>query len=413
MRFEDFACKLIARGVKSLSQRLVLYIFRNLLALDRAKTISECGYIGISSGGDVIELRLPTLYWTFRILLKPDIMVGQCYMEGHWSVQPESLFEFLYLIRSQNTSKLQNWFLLSNGIHLFRDALKQRLFPIRSTRAVVEHYNTDSSFMSFILGRSYSYTCAFFQNPTASLDEAQASKLELIAQRISLNERHAVLDLGTGWGYAPFPLAEDYGCNVTGITLSEAQVEFCNTRRQSSPAAERLKFVCADYASYEPPSKFDRVISIGMLEHVGKFQYTHFFDKVAAFLREDGIALIHSMIDERETSTDAWIDKYIFPGGYIPTASEVIGGIERSQCELIGVFTQDKMHYFRTLELWKQNLFNNRSRCELRLRQIGLTQTNITKIIRIWEYFLSASQIAFSNYGHCRTAHFIVRQKAQ
>jgi len=128
-------------------------------------------------------------------------------------------------------------------------------------------------------------------------------------------------------------------------------------------------------------------------------------------LTEDGVALIHSMVEEQETSPDAWVDRHIFPGGYIPTISEVITGIERSRCQLIGLFTHEKSNYFKTLECWKRNLLSNRAACEEVLLNSGLGSKDATTIIRIWQYFLSASQIAFSpKYGRCRVAHFVVRR---
>jgi cyclopropane-fatty-acyl-phospholipid synthase len=394
----------------TLGDRLVRWIFSTLINSEEVHLVTA-GSSPQKEG--LIQLELPSLLRTIAILLKPDLRLGQYYVDGYWSAQPERLFDFLYLLRSQESSKLQGWFLLSNRFHLVRDALKQRVMPIRSTRAVVEHYNTDPIFMEMMLGPSLSYTCAFFNHPDASLDEAQAEKLDVVARRASIDRDHSVLDLGTGWGYAPFPLAEKIGCHVTGITLSNAQVQYCNQRRELSVARNRLRFVCTDYATYLPTSTFDRVISMGMLEHVGKHQYKFFFDKIAKFLNPEGVALIHSMIDERETSPDSWIDKNIFPGGYIPTASEVLAAIEKSDCQLISLFTQEKSNYFRTLELWKRNLFEHREQCESRLAAIGLRETEIKKIIRIWEYFLSSSQIAFSyKYGRCRVAHFVIRPKS-
>ncbi len=390
---------------------LTQYIFGTLLKSEAIKIASDTERTSPGSGDELIELRLPNFYRSIRILLKPDIMLGQSYVDGHWSVQPEKLFDFLYLIRSQDSSKLQKWFLLSGSIHLLRDAFKQRLFPIRSTRAVVEHYNTDPAFMSLMLGPSLSYTCAFFEGNGTSLEDAQMRKLELIANRISILPGQSVLDMGTGWGYAPFPLAEKYGCEVTGITISEAQVAYCNERKKMSAARQKLQFVRTDYANYKPSARFDRVISVGMLEHVGKYQYKFFFDKVSEFLRDDGIALIHCMVEERETTTDAWIDKNIFPGGYIPTISEVVSGIERSNCQLISLFIHEKSNYFRTLDFWKRNLFRNRARCEGRLKELGLKDEEVRSIIRIWEYFFSSSQIGFSDkYGVLRVVQFVVRR---
>ena len=388
-------------------------IFRALLTAPNLKIVTDIDRTPLPDGEtDVIALRLPSLLHTLQILLKPDIMLGQTYVNGHWSVQPEKLYEFLYAIRSQDQSKLQNWFVLSNQFHLLRDLLKQRVFPVRSTRAVVEHYNSDVRFISLILGPSLCYTCAFFEHDGDSLEDAQEKKLNLIAERISLRNGDTILDLGSGWGYAAFPLVEEYGCDVTGITISDAQIEFCNRRSAERAVTDRVRFVKSDYVDYMPSKRFDRVISIGMLEHVGKFQYKIFFDKVSTFLSEEGIGLIHSMVDEEEASTDAWIDQNIFPGGYIPMLSEVIAGIEASKCQLITVFTHDKSNYFQTLEHWKNNLFKSRSLCVNILKEKGLSLPEAESVARIWEYFLSSSQVAFSDkYGRLRVAHFVVRRK--
>jgi hypothetical protein len=158
----------------SFQRRLVRLIFDKLIDSKSIEFVNEATDLTNLRINDTIMLKLPNLYYTVRILLKPDIMVGQTYVDRHWQVQPEKLYDFLYSIRSQEASKLQKWFLISNRAHLLRDAWKQRLFPIRSTRAVVEHYNTNAAFMSLILGPSLSYTCAFFDQGNDFLDEAQA-----------------------------------------------------------------------------------------------------------------------------------------------------------------------------------------------------------------------------------------------
>jgi cyclopropane-fatty-acyl-phospholipid synthase len=397
---------------RSVEKWILQRIFGSLLTSDNLTIVLDNDSLQPDQNRDPIKLRLPSLYRTIQILLKPDVMVGQAYVDGHWAVHPRRLYDLLYFIRSQEASKLQKWFLISNRFHIFRDSLQQRLFPLRSTRAVVEHYNTNPTFMSLILGSSFSYTCAFFEQDEWSLDRAQERKLGVIAERTLLAEGQRVLDMGCGWGYPAIPLAETFWCRVTGLTISKTQLEFCNARRLASHASERLEFINADFTEYEPPLKFDRVISVGMLEHVGKYQYKSFFDRVAHFMNDDGIALIHSMVEEREVSPDAWIDKNIFPGGYIPTISEVVLGIEQSRCRLMTVFTHEKSHYFKTIESWMANLYANRIQCASALKEQGLEQEEIAKIIRIWEYFLSSSQIAFSEkYGRCRIAHFLVRRQ--
>jgi cyclopropane-fatty-acyl-phospholipid synthase len=397
--------------LRSFEKWILKRVFRKLLQSSEF-TVVEGGQPPQDPKTKVISLRLPSLYRTLQILLKPDIMLGQSYVDGFWAVPPYQLFDFLYLIRSQESSNLQKWFVLSNRFHAIRDIFKQRLFPIRSTRAVVEHYNTDPVFMSYILGPSLSYTCAFFDRMDVSLEEAQDNKVRTVAERLALSNQDDVLDLGCGWGNPAIPLAERYGCTVTGLTISQAQLDFCNARATASLAGERLRFFKSDFMNFESPLSYDKIISVGMLEHLGKYQYRSFFDKVAGFLSDTGIALIHSMVEESERSPDAWIDKNIFPGGYIPTASEVVAGIEASRCELVELFIHAKANYFQTLESWKANLFANQNACVDVLKKKGLRDADTAIIIRVWEYFLSSSQISFSKkYGDCRVAHFLVRAK--
>ena len=386
-------------------------IFKKLLDSDRLEVVYDRTIAKLASPSDKIKVIPPTLFRALQILARPDVALGQTYVDDHWLVQPERLYDFLHIIRSQNNSRLRNWFLISNHSHALRDVLKQMIFPIRATRAVAEHYNTNVDFMSLVLGDSLSYTCAFFEPGDPSLEVAQRRKLDTIADRIAIDGADTVLELGSGWGSSAFPLAETYGCEVTGISISSTQVQFCNQRKIMSSCGDLLQFVEIDYADYNPQIEFDRVISIGMLEHVGKYQYKVFFDKIAQFIHVDGIALIHSMVAAEESSTDGWIDRYIFPGGYIPAISEVTSAIEESKCELVQLFTHEKVHYFQTLDHWKNNLFNHREECEKALRIQGMNALDTKTTIRIWEYFISSSQIAFSpEFGTYRVAHFIVRR---
>src|SRR5215204_7006467 len=156
--------------------------------------------------------------------------------------------------------------------------------------------------------------------------------------------------------------------------------------------------------NFESPSSYNKIISVGMLEHVGKYQYGAFFDKIASLLSGNGIALTHSMVEQSETSTDAWIDKNVFPGGYIPTISEVVGGIEHSRCKLVAQFTHDKLNYFRTLEAWKANLFAELVDV-LVLIKYGLNASSINSIIRIWEYFYHPAKSPFPNVMVIAASH--------
>ncbi len=255
----------------------------------------------------------------------------------------------------------------------------------RSRRNVAHHYDLNGRLYSLFLDRDRQYSCAYFLRGDETLEEAQAAKKRHIAAKLCLDRPDLeVLDIGSGWGGMALTLARDYGARVTGITLSTEQLAEATARAAAEGLSDRVKFELLDYRAMN--RKFDRIVSVGMFEHVGVGHFDNFFDVVKRNLAPDGVALIHAI--GRFTppdATSAWITKYIFPGGYCPSLSEVFPAIERS-----GLFTTDaeilRLHYAETLRHWRRRFAANRD---------AITTIYDERFCRMFEFYLTASELSF------------------
>lgn len=326
----------------------------------------------------------------WRLVLNPDFQLGELYMLGLLRMERGSLQDLLELCgRNQaefSRSRQNNlWRRLAGiGLRLFQQRNSKR----RSRRNAAHHYDLSNMLYRLFLDEDLQYSCAYFWDPALSLEEAQRAKKDHIGAKLLLQDGHRVLDIGFGWGRLALSLAKQGAGHVTGITLSSEQLVVASRRAQESGLAERMEFRLLDYRDVE--SRFDRVVSIGMFEHVGAEQYETFFQTLARLLTEDGVALLHS-IGHKDVPgpTNPWIRKYIFPGGYIPALSEVIPHIEKA-----GLWITDieilRLHYADTLRAW--------------LGRFTARRDEIKKIYdetfcRMWEFYLAACEMSFRHGG--------------
>jgi cyclopropane-fatty-acyl-phospholipid synthase len=254
----------------------------------------------------------------------------------------------------------------------------------RARRNVAHHYDLDGRLYSLFLDADRQYSCAYFETPETSLDDAQLAKKRHIAAKLRLDHDQDVLDIGCGWGGLGLYLAELGGANVTGVTLSREQHAIANERAAEKGLSERAHFLLKDYRDVH--QKFDRIVSVGMFEHVGISHYDTFFQKCAELLSDDGVMLLHSIgRSEGPNVTNPWIAKYIFPGGYIPALSEVLPAIERA-----GLLVTDieilRLHYAETLKAWRERFLAHRDDVE-RIYE--------PRFVRMWEFYLAASEMSF------------------
>jgi cyclopropane-fatty-acyl-phospholipid synthase len=339
------------------------------------------------------------------MLIRPDYRVPSFYTKGYWCCESGKLYEFLEILITEKTSPLHTWFRLFNRSPI-RDNVIYRLFPLKVKENIASHYNTSPEFMKLILGERLEYTCAFFDEAHPTLDSAQRNKIETIICRLHLSSEHRLLDLGCGWGQIAEAIAQKTGASVTGVNISKKQIEFADRHRSS----ERLQFILSDYEGFQPGHKFDRIYSIGMLEHVGRGLWGNYFGKISELLAPQGRALVHCIVRRRPGSTNSWIDDQVFPGAYIPQLSEIIEYIDTSGLLLERVFAHDRSNYFETLLAWARNFHGNEQELRRVLVSDGLSEPDIETIMRIWEFYLHGSRLAFNEKnGYCYNVQILLR----
>ena len=240
----------------------------------------------------------------------------------------------------------------------------------------------------------------------ASLEAAQENKINKIVERLNLSSEHRVLDMGCGWGQIAAAIAEKVGSRVTGINLAENQIEFAK-RNQCS---DLLDFILTDYQNFSVNSKFDRIYSIGMLEHIGRGLLGDYFKKISELIAPGGRALVHCIVRRRQGSTNSWIDNEVFPGAYIPELSDIIERIDRSDLRVEQIFTHGESNYFQTLQAWTDNFYKN----ERELKNIlsgAVPHADVETIMRIWEFYLHGSRLVFDDKsGYCYNIQILLRR---
>jgi len=335
-----------------------------------------------------IRLHDPGLEW--RLGLQPALTVGEAYMDGKLTIEDGTLFDFLALA-SVNLQGIHQarWLEWGQKIsHLLRRV--QQYNPLYAARRnASHHYDISLALYDLFLDPDRQYSCAYFETPSTSLEDAQIAKKRHIMAKLMLKPGQRVLDIGCGWGGMGLTLAREAGVDVTGITLSEQQLAEAQRRAKQAQRAEQARFQLTDYR--EITGTYDRILSVGMFEHVGVNHYDEFFRVVHDRLADDGVALIHFIArSDGPGTTNAWIRKYIFPGGYSPALSEVLPSIERS-----GLFVTDveilRLHYAETLRHWRQRFQANRARA---------AQLYDERFCRMWEFYLTGSEVAFRFQGH-------------
>ncbi len=320
------------------------------------------------------------------IAANPDLALGECFMDGTFRIEGGSVYDFLQLAASQmalrpRSSKLSWMQRIRRGAEQANDRLHAR-------SNVHHHYDLTVDFYRLFLDEDLQYSCAFFETPDATLEEAQAAKKRRLIDKLLLEPGHAALDIGAGWGGLGLSMVER-GARVTGVTLSTEQHRTANERAAALGVADRADFRLQDYRDLD--QTFDRIISVGMFEHVGAPNYQEYFATVARLLDDDGVAVIHAIgRNSPPNRTQPWIRKYIFPGGYIPALSEVLPAIEQA-----GLWVTDmeilRLHYAETLRHWRERFLARRGEALAMYDE---------RFCRMWEFYLACSEVAFRELGH-------------
>ena len=333
--------------------------------------------------GEPVHARFLAAEAERRVLLNPELALGEIYMEGQFVIEKGTIADALAILMDQSDS-LPRWAKPRWRMRYLLRRLRQFNGRGRSRNNIAHHYDLDGRLYSLFLDADKQYSCAYFETPDTNLDDAQLAKKRHLAAKLLIRRGHRVLDIGSGWGGLGLYLAEMTGANVTGITLSTEQLQASNARAAEKNLTNSAKFLLQDYRDIEGP--FDRIVSVGMFEHVGVDFYDSFFKRCAELLTDNGIMMLHSI--GRSTGPDVtspWITKYIFPGGYVPALSEVFPSIERA-----GLLVCDteilRLHYAETLKAWRERFMARREEA---------VQLYDERFARMWEFYLAASEMAF------------------
>jgi len=326
-----------------------------------------------------------------RILVAPDMAVGEAYMDGTLTVRDDDLHGFLTLaiqnVAAGHRTGLQR---AIQRARVWLRRLEQWNPAPRARRNVAHHYDLSAKLYDLFLDRDKQYSCAYFRDPNNSLDQAQADKKAHIAAKLRIEPGMRVLDIGCGWGGMALTLARDYGARVLGVTLSREQWKIATERARAQGLEDRVAFRLTDYR--ELRETFDRIVSVGMFEHVGVPHYREYFAHVRDKLAPDGIALIHTIGRAAPPgATSPWIAKYIFPGGYIPSMSEMIEAVEHADLYPTDIEIW-RLHYAETLRHWHDRFMANRDRA---------AAIYDARFCRMWRYYLVASELTFRWNRQC------------
>jgi cyclopropane-fatty-acyl-phospholipid synthase len=351
------------------------------------KVIDADGRPHVFSGapGPVVTMRLTDRSLYRKLFFNPELAAGEAYMDGRMRFEDSSLRDFLTLF-SLNRLSLGNQPLqrvlrrVSRGLKRFQQAN-----PVgKAQQNVAHHYDLGNAFYKLFLDEGMQYSCAYFLDDSETLEQAQRNKLRLIAAKLNLKPGHRVLDIGSGWGELALYLAAMEEVEVIGVTLSKEQHELSNERARRAGLGNRVRFELQDYRNVK--GRFDRIVSVGMFEHVGVHHYGEFFAKVNELMDDNGVMLLHSIGHMSPPGTASpWLRKYIFPGAYSPALSEVFTAVEQASLWVTDLEFL-RLHYAKTLAHWCRRFEANRA---------AIASMYDERFCRMWEFYLISAEMMF------------------
>ena len=370
-------------------ERLILTILRQFIQSGQL-TITPPGgvrtQLGTPASGPVAEITVHDRATLRRLVTRPDLEFGEAYMDGRLTVGAGGLEGLMDLMMTNSDAWRQSWAgRLTLGPGNVLAAFRHLNLPGRARRNVAHHYDLTDALFDTFLDPWRQYSCGYFHSEDDPLETAQISKLARIAAKLNLQNGHRVLDIGCGWGGLARALTMcRKGVKVHGITLSERQLAYARQMAAESGAAEMLEFQVRDYR--HQTGRFDRIVSIGMLEHVGPRNYATYFDRIAELLAPGGVALIHSIAVHRHAApVNRWLTRYIFPGGYLPSIEQLVHATEGRGWKLLDLEVM-RAHYAGTLRHWRHRFLASRERVEALYD---------ARFVRMWEFYLLGCEYFF------------------
>ncbi|WP_419910549.1 class I SAM-dependent methyltransferase [Hoeflea sp.] len=370
--------------------RFLSYLLRRLIKTgDLNVEFADGSKLRLGDGtGTPVNLRFNSSRAEWAVALDPNLKLAECYMDGEIDLPDTDVFDLLAVVlknlRRHKTAPTR-WIKLIELARRVPAYLLERNTLGRSRSNVQHHYDLSGELYDLFLDPDRQYSCAYFEDPKMDLEQAQMAKKRHIASKLIMDrEGLKVLDIGSGWGGMGLHLARQFNARVTGVTLSDEQHSVSKQRAREDGFAGQVEFKLLDYRKLD--QSFDRIVSVGMFEHVGRKHFQTYFDKCAEMLAEDGVMLLHTIgQSEPPTPTNPFIKKHIFPGGYIPSLSEVITAIERSGLVITDVEVL-RLHYAETLKAWRARFLENRDKAK---------ELYDERFCRMWDFYLASSEAAF------------------
>ena len=343
------------------------------------------------SSNPQVRIKLKNKSIERKLFFNPNLHIGEAYMNEELIIEKGTIEEFLNLI-----TNCYEDFISNNKFYKFYEYLSSIFMPLQqinqlvnSKNNVAHHYDINEDLYKLFLDKDMQYSCAYFHNPNISLEQAQKDKKEHIIRKLQIDKNMSVLDIGCGWGGMAIEIAKSTGAKVKGITLSENQFKTASERAQKEGLSDKVTFALQDYRN--ETEKYDRIVSVGMFEHVGVKYFKTYLSKANDILNENGVFLLHTIGQRgKPTATSPWIRKYIFPGGYIPSLSEVMKETQKLNINVTDVEVL-RLHYAHTLTRWYQNVLENKDKIIKMFDQ---------RFFRMWEFYLLASKYSFVNMGN-------------
>ena len=343
------------------------------------------------NGSDLVKIRLTNKSIENKLFRNPSLYLGEGYMNKEIVIEEGTLDDFLKIITASYNDYMSNNFVFKmyESISTFFKSFQQINKLVRSKENVAHHYDIDEKMYKLFLDKDMQYSCAYFHNQNIGIDQAQFDKKKHIIEKLQIKEGMSVLDIGCGWGGMAIQIAKDTGARVKGITLSENQFATAKKRAHEEGLADKVTFALQDYRNEK--DTYDRIVSVGMFEHVGVDYFPAFFSKTYEILKDTGVFLLHTIGQRTKPSaTSPWIRKYIFPGGYIPSLSEVLKETEKQNIIVTDIEIL-RMHYAHTLDHWYKNTMQHKE---------TIVKMFDDKFLRMWEFYLLISKYSFINMGN-------------
>ena len=371
----------------------MLYNVLSKLKFDGTLEIKDSNNVlhTFGSSNPHVRIKLKNKSIERKLFFNPSLYIGEGYMDKEIIIEKGTIEELINLV-----TNCYDDFILNNKFYKFYEYLSTIFMPfqqinqiVNSKKNVAHHYDIDEKLYKLFLDKDMQYSCAYFHNENIGLDQAQKDKKEHIIKKLNIRENMNVLDIGCGWGGMAIEIAKTTGAKVKGITLSENQFNTASERAQKEGLNDKVSFALQDYRN--ETNNYDRIVSVGMFEHVGVKYFRTYLKKANEILKDNGVFLLHTIGQRgKPTATSPWIRKYIFPGGYIPSLSEVMKETQHLNINVTDVEIL-RLHYAHTLSHWYKNVIKNKEK---------IIKMFDERFFRMWEFYLLASKYSFVNMGN-------------